>query len=224
MLAAWNGMTEAQGTVIAAFLTIAAAVVGVLLGAWLFGGRVKSLEEAVQQTERLLQAHKAEVEATLGGLRRTLTETAQGIDQLEATLAELRQTLTTTVEGIGQLRGAVSEIPTSGVPVPEEQAGEWVRWEQLRDDWNSVRDELERRAADPVIDGRTRAKYGRIDRRKYYELIDALDADRNLAGQGRYFRQANELWQQFKNGRRIPSQAVLAQMRELKRRLVGEAA
>lgn len=194
-------MTEAQATVIAAALTIMAAVIGVWLGARLFGGRVKSLEEAVQHTEIILTAHK---------------------DQVEVTLKELRQTLTTTVEGIGQLRGAVSDIPTAAT-VAQNEGGDWAGWERMRDDWSEIRDELERIAADPTIDGRTRAKYGRIDRRQYWRLIEALDGDRLLGALGQGFAEANTLWQRYKSGRRIPDQAATREMEELRKRLVRTA-
>lgn len=63
----WNTVSEPQATIIAAALTIIAATVGVVLGSWLFGGRVKDLKGALDHSDQLLQDHKAQVDATLGG-------------------------------------------------------------------------------------------------------------------------------------------------------------
>lgn len=207
MLIAWNGMTEAQATVIAALLTIIAAVAGVWLGARLFSGKVKDIESAVQETGQLVQLYQAEVTTALADITNAM--------------AELRQTATTTVEGIGQLRGAVGEIPITDTPLGQIES-EWPEWDEVRDDWHAVRDELERRAADPNIDGRTRAKYGRIDRRRYSALIDAMDADGNLRNQGDDFRIAHDIWQTHKSGKRTPSAETLEAMDRLRRRLVRQ--
>jgi hypothetical protein len=191
MLEAWQSVTEPQATIIAGFLTMLAAIGAVLLGSWLFSGRVRDLKGGVEETERILRLHR---------------------DEVNSTLAELR-------EGLGQVRGTVSDIQ-SAAPSEAQNENEWEAWEALRDSWIEIRDELERLAADPTIDGRTRARYGRIDRRQYWKLIEALAGDKRLGGRRRDFEAANNLWQQYKNGRRVPDRAAVNQMQQLRNSII----
>jgi len=194
MMEAWQGVTDAQATIIAGLLTVFAAVAAVIVGAWLFGNRVQEIEGAIQETEKIMKSHR---------------------DEVNETLAQLR-------EGLGQLRGTVSDIQ-SATPTEAHNEDEWAAWESLREGWNEIRDELERIAADPEIDPRTRAKYYRIDRRQYWKLIEALGADGMIRGKQADFVAANNLWQRYKSGRKIPDEAAVRQMQQLKQRLVPDS-
>ena len=191
MIEAWQGVTDAQATIIAGILTVLAAVAAVIVGSWIFGNKVSELEGAVGETEKILKAHR---------------------DEVLETLAQMR-------EGLGQLRGTVSDIQ-SATPTESHNEDEWAAWESLREGWNEIRDELERIAADPGLNGRTRAKYYRIDRRKYWKLIEALGTDGLIRGKQADFVAANNLWQRYKSGRRVPDDAAVRQMQQLKQKLV----
>jgi hypothetical protein len=191
MIEAWQGVTDAQATIIAGVLTVLAAVGAVIVGAWLFGNRVQEIEGAIDETGRIMRAHR---------------------DEVNETLAQMR-------EGLGQLRGTVSDIQ-SATPAESHNEDEWAAWESLREGWTEIRDELERIAADPDLDGRTRAKYYRIDRRKYWQLIEALGTDGLIRGKQADFVAANNLWQRYKSGRRVPDEAAVRQMQQLKQKLV----
>lgn len=191
MIEAWQGVTDAQATIIAGALTVIAAIAAVIVGAWLFGNRVQEIEGAIDETARIMRAHR---------------------DEVNETLAQMR-------EGLGQLRGTVSDIQ-SATPTEAHNEDEWAAWEALRECWNEIRDELERIAADPDLDGRTRAKYYRIDRRQYWKLIEALGSDGLIRGKQADFVAANNLWQRYKSGRRVPDEAAVKQMQQLKDRLV----
>jgi hypothetical protein len=191
MIEAWQSVTQPQATIIAGIFTMIAAISAVLIGSWLFSGRVRDLKGAVEETEKILLAHR---------------------DEVNTTLAELR-------EGLGQVRGTVSDIQ-SATPTEANSENEWAAWEALRDGWTEIRDELEHIAADPSIDGRTRARYGRIDRRQYWRLIEALKEDRRLGGAAGDFEAANTLWQRFKSGRKVPDRAAVQEMEEFRRRIL----
>lgn len=190
----WLNITEGQATVVAALLTIIAAIAGVWLGAKLFEGKVKNLQEAIDASETRIRDYVEKVDLTLGS----------------------------AMEGIAQLRGDVGELRSPGEEKAE-KLGDLPAWEKLRDDWNAIRDELEKRAADPEIDGRTRAKYARIDRRKYYDLIDWLEWDENLGADASEFKTAHGIWQQYRSGRKIPDAATLQLMHGLRQRLARSA-
>lgn len=200
----WAALTAPQATLLSGALTFLAAVIGVLLGWWLLSGKVKDLRTAVEESDKLLKEHSAAVAATLAELRGKVTE--------------LDSQFTTTIESLGQLRGAVGDI--QAVAAPEEAAPVEASREALRGAWEAIRDHLERIAANPEIDGRTRAKYGRIDRRRYLDLVGALDWDGQLGKQGDRYRDAVNLWQQHRTGRRAPTAKDCERMMRLRDELV----
>jgi hypothetical protein len=91
--------------------------------------------------------------------------------------------------------------------------------DNMRENWTRIRDRLEQIAANPDIDGRRRARYNRIDRRQYEDLVIALQNDGALGQNTTSYRDAVDLWQRFRNGRATPSAAEVQEMRDLARRL-----
>lgn len=210
----WQNVSPGQGTIISGALTFLAAVVGVLLGSWLFSGRVRDLKSAVDASDRLIAAHAKAVEQALS----SMSERLAGVDVQIGTL----------IESSGRLQGAVGDIQSAqasdiqnsfsssdmnSADLPDTRA-------QLWDQWEAIRDELERIAADPLIDGRTRARYARIDRRRYGALVEALMRDNLLGARADAFRQAVILWQQHRAGRRRPTTADVQQMKEYRGQIV----
>ena len=189
-------------------LTLLAAVFGVVIGWWLFSGRVKDLKGALDESDRLLTAHRTSVEKALIDINEKVT----GINEQ----------FTTTVESLGQLRGKVSDLESASSSIDEAPITERAaNPKDLRDDWEAIRDQLEQRAADPSVDGRTRARYARIDRRGYLDLIDALNNDRALGVEAPSYREANIIWQKYRNGRRSPTIDDARKMSSLRQMLVG---
>ena len=92
----WAAVTPPQATIISGGLTLLAAVGGILLGWWLFSGRVKDLKGALDASDKLLADHSANVATAL----LNITERVTGLDTQ----------FTTTLESLGQLRGNVSDL------------------------------------------------------------------------------------------------------------------
>ncbi len=197
----WDTLTEPQAMIISALITVAAAVLGVLLGSWLFGGRVRDLQSALDASKDLVAQHRTQVEGSLTDVR--------------AKLAELETLLGTTIETIGQVRGSIGDL-SANAQEPVANAVVEVQQEDIRGAWEKIRDTLETIAADPQLHGSRRAKYARIDRRNYHWLIDSLDIDNQLRGVGDRFREAVDLWHRFRNGRVRPDEEHVRRMVELR--------
>jgi hypothetical protein len=210
----WSTVTTPQATIVSGGLTLLAAVGAVLLGSWLFSGRVKDLRGALDASDKLLTDHSASVRTALLNITERLTD--------------LDAQFTTTLESLGQLRGNVSDLqsaeasrtetPGAGPAAAPEPP---VTSEKLREDWAAIRDRLEQRAADPAIDGRSRAKYARIDRRRYLALIDAMAGDDALGNEAPNYREAARIWQKYRTGRSSPTFEDAAKMSSLRQMLVG---
>lgn len=196
MIEFWSEMTEAQATVLAAGLTVVAAIVGVMLGYVLFGGKVATLQQAVKESEDAIEGFRATVDANLRDVA----------PQMEALM-----------DVVGQLRREVQENAggDSGEELPADAA---PTRDNLKQVWHDVRDVIDDTASDRVIDGRTRARYARIPRYSYRELIDTLDSDGRIAGHAHQMRRANEIWQNYQ---RRPEQPSLEEFAELRRLLAA---
>lgn len=201
----WDTLTEPQAMIISALITVAAAVVGVLLGSWLFGSRVRDLQSALDASKEMVAAHREHVETSLQDVR--------------TKLAEMETLLGTTIETIGQVRGSIGDL-SANAQEPVANAAMEDHREAIRSSWEQIRDTLETIAADPHTDGRRRAKYARIDRRNYRWLIDSLDIDGYLQGAAERFREAVDLWHRFRNGRVRPDKEHADRMSELRDELV----
>lgn len=196
----WESLTEPQAMIISACITVAAAVVGVLLGSWLFGGRVRDLQTALDASKQMVGDHRQHVE--------------QSINEIQAKLAELETLFASTSETLGQVRGSIGDLSASDCEPRADIEHNNYR-DSIRAGWERIRDTLETMAADPRIDGRTRAKYARIDRRNYHWLIESLDADGRLGGASDRFRESVDLWHRFRSGRTQPEREHAEQMANL---------
>ena len=65
----WSTLTDAQATIIAGGMTIAAAVIGVLLGNLLFSGKVTSIQDAIDTSKDRVDGHLLKFEETLNQIR-----------------------------------------------------------------------------------------------------------------------------------------------------------
>lgn len=201
----WSSLTEPQAILLSGFLTLAAAIIGVLLGARLFGNRVQDLQSALDASKQLVAEHRSEVEGSLTEIR--------------AKLAELETLFGTTIETLGQVRGSIGDLSATRQEPEAGVQNEDYR-ERIRSAWEQIRDTLETIAADPSVDGRTRAKYARIDRRNYNWLIDSLDFDGRLGGAADRFREGVDIWHRFRSGRTRPEAGHADRMTELQNTLV----
>ena len=80
----WAALTPAQATVISGSLTFLAAILGVLLGWWLFSGKVRDLKGAVAESDKLLRLHNE----TVGNLIQEMREKVIGLDDQFTSMLE----------------------------------------------------------------------------------------------------------------------------------------
>jgi len=192
-------MNQAQATVIAAGVTCLAALLGVALGGVLFGNKVRGLEEAVKTSTELardagvaLQSFKMELE--------TLTE------QVSATMvvaSELRAK---------QDEGSAQQGPIEQVVGAVNNAGPREGFAQS---WEKVAAKIEKIASDLGIDGRTRARYFRIPRHNWRDVVAALNVDGRLGQNAARIVEAADLWERFKRRMSAVTQRDFEQMEQL---------
>ncbi len=87
--------------------------------------------------------------------------------------------------------------------------------------WAKLRARLEEIASEPKIDGRTRAKFARIDRRDYVALLSALEAESLLGDKHAKWRRAVTLWYTYRPNNQILDDSQLAELEALTYELAG---
>ncbi len=123
---------------------------------------------------------------------------------------------------VSAVRNEVADIPEAEPQSATPQAVE--RRDALKNLWSEIRARVEEVAANPIIKGQTRAKYERIDRRIFKNLIDSLDADNNLGTNAPLLREANTIWNTYRSNRTEVPDRDLARMTELRNKLLENGA
>jgi len=240
----WVQMNMAQATlasgILSGSLTFLGAIAAVLLGWLLFRSKVNDLKSAIAETEMLIKLHQNATDKGLAEIRGIVDihQTEMDIsfakirDDAGASLADIREKIGGLAASAGQLRAQMSD--TQAAEAHEEDGNSVASldsdfglparppdlMEELATQWVKIRDRIEEIAADPTIDGRTAAKYSRIDRRSYSDLIDSLAYDGRLIDRhGRNwlseFLQAAKIWLTYRARRRPPTPAHAEKMRSL---------
>ena len=162
MVDLWTNLTAGQGAFLSGAFTAFGAVVAVLIAQKFFGDRVSGLQDAVGKTEESVEEFEQKFEQKLT----TLSE------NLDRTFSSLQSSLAKT-------QAAVYENQSSDGDAAEENGLEKNKGTRDRviESWHKIRDRIEELASSPNVDGRTRAKYSRLDRRSYYDLASALAYD-----------------------------------------------
>ncbi len=204
--------------------TVLAAIVGVVLGWILFGGKVKTLTEAVAQTEAVLEDHKANTTRLLGQVVEQVTSTLEATNTLRAQFADQAAIQDDIVkEDELEAEQEVPDLPGfEDVQRPQENAQDFK--ERMVEAWDGIRAEIERPASDPQVDGRTRGKYGRVDRRSYWKLIELFGEDGTVDPK-KYndLYSAYEIWMKHRSGRHTPVADDLAEIERIRRKVAPQA-
>jgi hypothetical protein len=180
------------------------------------GSRVSAHHGPGEATRSVKHDLETALKTSEGKVREHLQVMDSALKEHESKLNEQLSSLSLQ---LGQLSGSVADIPTSSPsPIPEAQQN---AQDKMHENWERIRDRLEAIAANSQIDGRTRARYGRIDRRRYGDLVNALDNDGRLGADAIFYRDAVELWQKFRNRRATPSAGEVQTMQDLANRLTG---
>lgn len=205
MLEYWINLTDAQASLLSTLVIVVAGALGVVLSAFLFGGRVRNLETALAQTEEKINLAMQKSSARVDAFN----------DQLAEKLGTVDEQFSATLDALGQLRNSVA-----GLQDAADKNADSLR-DQLHAHWSAVASALEDVASDPKIHGKTRARYSKIPRRTLHELFNTLAAEQKLsADQAPVFKAALELWTWHRNGKPALTQQDVDRMKEYAIRLV----
>ena len=195
-------ITPGQGSALSGLFAAVGAISAVFLAQYFFRNRIADLKGAIKETETIVDQFRGSVNVQFGAITKSVGSLNESIGGVLASLA--------------QTQAAVREGQQAGEEaVPALADDHRSPKELLSENWYAIIEHIESIASSPNVDGRTRAKYARIDRRSYYDLIKSLNDDRRL---GQFRRQADksaELWYSNRRKQRV-SNADAENMRILR--------
>ncbi|MDP3338837.1 hypothetical protein [Frigidibacter sp.] len=191
-------LSQPQATLGSGAITFLGAIAAVLLGWGLFSGKVRDVKSALDTTDKLLTEHQARVQQSLADIEEKLSSLTASTAQIRADVSD---------------KQAVDE--EADVEHVEQSAPSELTFDDLSSSWLKIRDRLEEIASDSRIDGRTAAKYSRIDRRRYADLVTSLIRDEQLGSNGKEFLEAAQIWASHRSRKKAPSQEQIQRMANL---------
>ena len=186
------GISPGLGSALSGLFTAIGAVGAVLLAQWFFRARVTDLKTALAETSDTVKQFRL--------------ETQNELEALERKFEDLNEALSGVQETASKTQAAVRD-QGDGEPATSDD-GEQTTREILFEKWYEIAGHLEEIASAPSIDGRTRAKFGRIDRRSYYNLAEALSDYDLLDGKLDKVEEAISLWYSCRKRKRVDQKSA----------------
>lgn len=209
----WVGLTLPQANVLAALFTMLAGVIAVIGGGWIFGKKVASLQSAIESTNKDLESHIAKLELALANVKVSVLEKVAEIEEIALKTGERVASESGKDSGDDSRDLQSKDRDTSNATDPRAR---------LLSAWDDIRKKLEATASDDTVDGRTRAKYLRIDRRSYRELALALIRDGRLSAVSAEIESATALRNQVKRGKLEVADQHAAEMEAWRDRIISQ--
>ena len=182
------GLDPEQATLLSTIILVCGGGIGIIMGSWLFGGRVNDLRSALEKSRAAVEEYN---------------------DTISKKLLEMDEQMSATMEALNHLRSGMSDLRDEA-----QSQGNQLR-NALKRHWYSIRDEIQKAAASPQIHGRTRTRYARFTNNEISALLDAMEMDQTIGQRLGSFRNAVELWVWHRNGRPQLTEADVQRMREI---------
>ncbi len=196
-----ESLTQPQATLGASIVATVGALAAIVLGWRLFSGKVKDMKSAIDATDSMLRDHQVRVQQSLADIEEKLGGLSVSTAQIRADVSDKQAVDQEALEQAG----AQTEVAETAE----------LSFEDLSQNWHRVRDKLEQIASDSRIDGRTAAKYARIDRRNYVDLVSSLNKDGKLGDKGEQFLTAAQIWSSHRTRKKAPHQDSIQKMIDL---------
>jgi hypothetical protein len=173
-------ITPGVGSAISGAMTALGAITAVLIAHHYFGGKVRNVTNSLDEIQNKISGFQSVIDERF-------SQITSNIDDLNAALGGVQDTAARTQAAVYESR---EYDDSQGIEEGQAQGNK----QAVALIWNEVANLIEKIASSENIDGRTRAKYGRIDRRSYYNLISSLNDDGRLLEQMEAFKRAAQIW------------------------------
>jgi hypothetical protein len=211
LLAVFENLTAPQAEVISSATTLLSALLVALVAPLTFHlltrRGVKGFHEAVGDLKIAAESAQAQSQ-TIRDSMGTVRDVSSKVGDLGVLIASVQEALANTQNTLLEDRAQ----PTTDHSALSSR-------ERIKGLWRGLQELVERMASRPRINGNTRAKYARIDRRGYLRLIATVLEDGHLAGSIDDWKDAYYLWMSARQASAEPTVAELQRMQSLDRQL-----
>jgi len=176
-------------------MTATGAVAAVLIVQHYFGGKVKNVTNSLEEIQRIITEFQVTIEERFAQITSTIVDVDASISGLQDVAASTQA----AVYDNRELDGG-NEFPSEN---------EIDKKRKVYEIWEQIRGVIEKIASSDEIDGRTRAKYARKDRRSYYTLLESLSADGRISDYVSQFNRSAEIWYSCRRSSDIRDEMIL---------------
>lgn len=210
-------LTGPQAELLSAAATLLSAVIVAVVAPLVFHlitrRGVKDFNGAIEELKGTAESARTQagtIRQTMGDVR----EVSSQVKDLGVLIASVQEALANTQNTLLESRPEQALRPANDGATPNESGRD-----EIRRLWRGLQEDIERQASRPDINGNTRAKYARLDRRNYFRLIEYLQDDGKLRGDFGLWREAYDKASSASHSPTEPSPTTVARMRELDRLL-----
>jgi hypothetical protein len=177
------------------------AVIAPLTFHLLARGGLKDFNAAVSDLKTAAERAKTQSN-TIGEAMGTITHVSSRVNELGVLLASVQEALANTQNTLLEQQTDHSAPSADGAVSPEHNR------ERIKTLWRGLQEIVEQAASDPKINGNTRARYARMDRRGYLRLIETLLDEHHLSGDPEKWRDAYAIAASAKNASELSEDDV----------------
>lgn len=207
-------LTPAQAEVISSAVTLFSALIVAVIAPITFHlitrGGLKDFHRAITDLQTAAESARTQAE-TIRASMGTVREVSTQVGDLGVLIASVQEALANTQNTLLENRTEAGG---------ENGFAHSAARDRIKTIWRGLQEMVERMAARPKLNGNTRARYARVDRRGYLKLISAMLEDNNLLGNFDDWRAAYALSQSAQRAAAEPTAIDLERMEQLARRLL----
>lgn len=185
---AFENLTQPQADVLTAATTLVSALIVAIFAPLMFHLLTKKGFRDFNAASETLRKASERVDTQAETVGKAMDRVRGGVDEFRDMLGSLQQSLANTqntlIDSQANKSGSIESTGSAD-----------KNRERIREIWRSIQELVERAAARDTINGNTRAKYTRWDRRNYLGLINTIHSDGNLPGSLSLWEEAYTAWQ-----------------------------
>lgn len=169
-------LTGPQAELLSSAMTLLSALVVAVVAPLFFHLLTQRGVRSFQDSVADLRNAAASAREQSAGIRTSLQDVYKNVGELSVLLSSVQESVANTQNTLLEGRPNVGGDEDQFDGAPTDVRG------RILAAWRKLQEFVEQAAASPAVNGNTRAKYARIDRRGYMNLVAALISDRNLGG------------------------------------------
>ena len=213
----WRTFNDAQATVLSSIITgsfaLIVAALGIMVGGYVFGRTTRNLERAVSNAKKTIDEYRIDVDrlnvavVKLRENQKKIDETFLATDEIVQKLDYIRALNEESVSKSGKTLESLKSVAKS-------QEENRIK---ILESWSKIIDYIDRAVSGADLSDEMLQEIDQVDRRNMTKLVEKINEIRpNILGaKFSICKEAAEIWQSHKSGRKSVSDPDVVRMREI---------